>query len=305
MISDSDLVARCIKGEQSAWSLFFTRYNRHIDQQIIRIFHFNYFPYTEEDFIKVKNDVIDLIQVREKLENITNKEDIKPWLATVSRNKTRDYIRRKKSIRSAYDQEVTRDMVSLQDPLKSGSDYTHEDMVSRSEEVDDNPEKAMAKKVLLIIDGMEEKYRIPMKLHLIFYCYPLPSSEISTIAKTRGISPETVNKQIEQLRDDLLKKHDQAIKAEETSIVLAAYIDRLKGRLNHLRRYPEDRTLEVIKIEKEIEKKEVRLEKLRNIKSNPIVPPNKKIATILRLKSGVVSIRLFRAKKMLKNVNFA
>lgn len=304
MISDSDLISRCIKGEQSAWTLFFNQYNRHIDQQIIRIFHFHTYPYTEEDFHKVKDDVVDILQMPEKLEGIINLESIRAWLSTVARNKTHDYVRRRKSIRSAFEEEVDRDMVSLQDPLGSVSEYTLEDVVTQSEEVEAKPEKEITKSLISMLEEMDEKYRIPMKLYLIFHDYLLSPDEIENIAGRRGVSPEVVKKQIDQLMDRLLKKHEQTIKKEGKITIIASYVNRLKSQLYYLRQYPQDHHQKILKIEEDLRKKEAQLEKLIDKKSNPVVPSSKEIGAILELSSGVVSIRLFRARQALKKGGF-
>jgi len=304
MVSDSDIIARCIKGEQSAWSLFINQYNRHIDQQIIRIFHFHSYPPTEEDFLKVKDDVIDIIRMPAKLESITNRNDIRAWLSTVSRNKTHDYVRRKKSIRVAFDEETNKKMVSLQDPLGSAGNHTLEDVISHNEDVEDRPVHEMAGKVLRMLEGMDEKYRVPMKFYLIFHDYLLSSDEINNIARIRGVSPEVVKKQINQLIDRLLKKHEKSIRKEGKIIILTSYINRLKSRLHYLNQYPQDHQQKILEIEENLRKKETQLGKLIAKKSSPVVPSSKEIGAILGVRSGVVSIRLFRARKELKKFQF-
>ncbi len=304
MISDSDLVIRCIKDEQSAWSLFFNRYNRHIDQQIIRIFQFYSYPSTEEDFQKVKDEVIDIIRMPEKLESIINKEDIRPWLSSVARNKTLDYIRRRKSVRATFEEEVNKNMVSLQDPLGSASNYTLEEVIAQSEDVENKPEREVAERLLKMLEGMDEKYRIPLKLYLVFYDYLLSPNEIDKIARTNGVSPKAVKKQIDQLIDHLLKKHEQTIRKERKIIILTSYINRLKNHLNYLRQYPEDHHQKTLKIEEDLRKKEDQLGKLIDKRSSPVVSSSKEIGAILGVRSSLVSIRIFRARQVLKKGEF-
>lgn len=60
-------------------------------------------------------------------------------------------------------------MTSFQDLLGSAPEHTLEDVVAQNNEVEDKPEQEIARRVLSMLEGMDEKYRIPMKLYLIFH----------------------------------------------------------------------------------------------------------------------------------------
>ena len=151
-----------------------------------------------------------------------------------------------------------------------------------------------------VINSIEWIYRIILKLYLIFCDDILLLEDINRIASDRGVDADTVKKDISNMLGSLADKNEKAVLREGETMVVSAYLDRLKTRHEFLLQYSDQYGQEISEVEKTITRKKRRLKELLSENQKPIVPSNREMGTVLGLKNNTVNTRLFRARKILK-----
>ncbi len=298
--SDYDIINLCIQGDGCAWRSLFERYNDFIDHQIVRTFHLDYYPYTEEDFEQVKDNIIDILLAPGNLKKIDTPNRFKQWLARVSRNKTHDFVRAKKAIKNSVEEEAGKSSLSLQNPVGAEGDCTLEEMIGGGNPYADRPTDDIAEKTREFISSVEWIYQIPLKLYLIFCDDLLVSEDIRKIARERDVTLTIVKQGINSMLENLVKKHEKNICLEGEIRVTASYLNRLKARLDFLNQAGTGNNESINNIKLNIQQRESRLADLIQKNPKPVVPSNREIGEVLGVKEETVATRLFRVKKMIR-----
>jgi DNA-directed RNA polymerase specialized sigma24 family protein len=301
-LSDPVLFSRFISGDETAWQIFFESYNPLIDRQIIKTFHLDYYTYNDEDFDHVKNNIIDILLDGQSLSKIDDTGKLAQWLSRVCRNKTHDYVRQKKKVKSSFEEEVRRSTLSLQDFSGRDNDSTIEDMVPDKDGFTGKQESDDLINIRNIINSIEWIYQIVLKLYLIFCDDFLLFKDIDRIATDREVEAETVKKDLGAMLDNLAEKNEKVFLREGETMVVSAYISRLKSRYQFLQEYSERNSEEIGEVEKTITKKEQRLEDLLSENQKAVVPSNREIGTVIGQKDNTVNTRIFRARKLFKDM---
>ncbi|MBM4310561.1 MAG: hypothetical protein FJ119_06405 [Deltaproteobacteria bacterium] len=306
-LTNTELVARCCAGDNTAWRSFFERFNEFIDRQILRAFRLVDFEHEEHDFDTAKNAVVDILLDPRKLGAISEPERLKAWLATVCRSKARDVARARRSIKNSADEAAKRSMLSLQQSTgRSDSDSLLEhNVASDCPAPDCLYDEDLFAAVQSAIEALEWIYQCPLKVSLIFHADFLREADMLRIAAERSVSPGVVRDELSCLLDDLLRKHAANIRHEAALRVAAAYVERLKARCHMLANSCSARDEIATAARLELEKNEQRLAAILSGRNRPVTPGNVQIAAILGQKENVIATRLFRARKMLAHALLA
>jgi len=100
MGADTQLVERCLRGDQSAWNELVEEYSRYVYAIIMRGYRLS-----ESDAEDVFQDVF--ARVFERLETLRDDDALRGWIAQVTRNLCSDHLRRAHPTEELSDETVT------------------------------------------------------------------------------------------------------------------------------------------------------------------------------------------------------
>jgi RNA polymerase sigma-70 factor (ECF subfamily) len=98
MMTDSELVRRCIDKDQDAWSVLVSRYSRLVEIAAFRRLKKYGFHLPKDRIDDIRQDVFTAIWSKEKLKGVKGTNKISHWLAVVSGNMAIDHIRAGKNL---------------------------------------------------------------------------------------------------------------------------------------------------------------------------------------------------------------
>jgi len=301
-LSDSELTIRCSSGDDKAWNEFFRRYNYSIDRTIVRTMIANTgesFSGEDEEFWDIKGKVIERILI--KINEIREPSKIRSWVARICNNETIEWLRKKSAKSKAYQTYVENTAMSLEQPLDGEGDITLADLLPIENE-DDDELGEFVQEIEDSIDKLDEKYRLALKLLILFYNRP-NENDILEIARIRNIEKEVVEKEINEILDQSVQKQEEILKKEARKAILWAYIRRLESRIAYLKSSSRQDYERIQKKEEELQKSIRDRESLLKKPIPPVVPSYKDIARILgwgEEKAKALNILFFRARKLLR-----
>lgn len=298
--SDTELVYGCLRGDDEAWKEFLRRYNHRIDQAIVRTLRVKghkAISNDDEGFWEIKGEVIEkLLKGIDK--DITN---LRGWINKICQNETIEWLRKKGAKKRAYERFVEDTSLSLDQPMDEEGDRTLLDSIPiENKEVEESAD--LVRKVKDCIEELDERYRLALKLLTIFYD-PLSKEDIAEIARIRDTEKEVIEREINEITDQLVVKEEEILKKEAKKAFLWAYIHRLERHIAHLKSSPELYLEEIQKKEEELQKKITQRESLLKGSSPPVVPYYKDIARILGWgteKAKTLNTLFFHARKILE-----
>lgn len=187
--NDRYLVEVCIKKDISAWSRLVKKYSRLICISIENCVKKYGLSASSRDIEDIKQNILTDIWKNNRLESITNRDDISYWISIVSGNAAIEHFR-SREVRQA------RRATSLFD--KIGSKELHEILPSETANPRDELIRAEASdRIDEAIESLPEKERLMIKLHLIH------NKKYREIAEILSVPKGTVSNYIKRAKDKL------------------------------------------------------------------------------------------------------
>ncbi len=98
LLSDSSLVARCIRRERPAWNEFVERFSSLVFWAIKNKLEGAGYAYNRQDLEDIFQNVFVLLWDRGKLKQLRNRQNISGWLVMVAANCAHNFFRNKKAL---------------------------------------------------------------------------------------------------------------------------------------------------------------------------------------------------------------
>jgi RNA polymerase sigma-70 factor (ECF subfamily) len=190
------LIERCLAKDKEAWNEFVRRFRNLIYQSIRTRFSRTNFSYTTQDIEDVMQEIFLDLWERDKLEQVRDTQKIQAWLAIISQNRARDYMRQKVYRMSRVSTFVD-DAVEDKDLLES----LPSDGISVREELLNAELKSILDE---IIESLSAKARLVIGL---LYLHGKNHREIAQIMHLSTNTVSTIIRRAKiKIRDELIKR---------------------------------------------------------------------------------------------------
>ncbi|MFC1812777.1 hypothetical protein ACFL03_08800 [Thermodesulfobacteriota bacterium] len=299
-----ELIKLCLDGDKPAWNEFFRRYTNFINQQTIKVFVF----YSCLDLAKdtdVIHDVYEQIVIKlykkNALSQLKDPDKLIPWLKTVVRNKTKDWVGKYLSKKNLPERQAEHSTKSLETPIGKDGARNYIDILPHESECDAETQMKL-KKLLIAINKLRNEELWVFRLKLLFY-NPLDKEEIKQLEQFTGKPYKRLKTRLDEIMEKLLKKKnkkEQDLQSSSRVWSLIRYLETALLKDLKEQSFSDDERRER---ESEIDRRRKRMEALLRSAEQFIEPSNEEVADILDLEVGQVSVLRHRARKKLRSMN--
>ena len=212
---DADLIAGCIRGNQTAWKTFFHRFDKLIGSRVKQVFARNGYRYSDTQLELAMDYVIDHFIFKGALAGFRDSSSLPGFVATVTANATIDWYRTTVTAKLGYG------VVESMRPIKD-FDFLESAEFGSTESQPPTPDTANPA-------DLTKDERLLYLLLLIRY-RPLSTDDVAHLAELSGSRPESIQVALETLLQSLGEKNMASEEKFGQLHLLFVQIQILKGK---------------------------------------------------------------------------
>lgn len=313
-ISDSDLVLLCKLGDREAWDVFFRRFLPLIKSSIRKALK-QHDSSDEKSYygLDAVGEITELLifklYPKGILDLLVNISGLRPWLKTVVKNQTIEWLIAQGRLKHATRREVETGMLSLDAPLNQDTDSTLADTLADTIDVDIPGFQETQDYLEMLLHSVEDKsnrrdYWI-VRLSIISQI-PLEQSEEDSLVDFSPLSPTSARQLIQDMIEDVERRTNECDAKLGLAISLGSELKRLQYILWDMRGDDTPHGLaKYEQIQEECNEIEKRREKLSHDGMRIPRPRNAEIAAlvgILPKQESLVTTVLTRSREILLTI---
>lgn len=293
------LVAKCQAGARDGWNELF----EWCLQDIKKIIVYTLLRYGRED---LKNDdtIAEIVVsvytgTRNGIHGLKDPNGLKAWIATISRNKTLDFLNSLNTRQRKHKRHIENNTVTLDSSITADGTITIGDQVPAP--VTNFSFSRVLEESLSEINNLSELHQWAFRLKAIFY-NPFGTEEIESLSAYLNRPLETVRRQINALMDLLVEKSDQKESLLSEAALLQYEIETLRRRLFVLKDGAAA-SAETAHLKDVVVAKKRLLNQKEKQGQQVIAPSNSQVATILGIppeKANSIGVIVHRIRQRLK-----
>ena len=313
-ISDSDLVLQCKTGNREAWNEFFRRLRPLIKSSIRKALK-QYDSSDEKSYygLDAVGEITELLIFKLYptgiLDQLTNISGLRPWLKTVARNQTIEWLIAQGRLKHATRREIETGMLSLDTPLNQDTDSTLADTLADTQNIEIPGFQETLDYLEMLLQSVEDKpnrrdYWI-VRLSIISQI-PLEQSEEDSLVDFSPLPSTSARQLIQDMIEDVEQRTNECDAKLGLAISLGSELKRLQYLLWDMQCDDTPHGLAKFRqIQEECSKIEKRREKLSEDGQRIQRPRNAGIAALVGIapkQESFVTTVLIRSREKLRNI---
>lgn len=313
-LTDEELIRCCVQNSASNlyWGEFYRRFNKLIDKKIIKTLLKFEVICTIDIADELSFSVMEKIHGKQFQKKAVNHPNFPALLNDAILNVVRDWNRKRKRKKNAVRYAIETTMTSLDNVLEQGDGD-----IRLGETIADPKTNPQYQSYLEILREESEHLfqvagRLPAIQRLVFrasmmFYKELSDDDIQEVADKRSVKPEEIEKEIDAIMDELVKKNEHYEHQQNMVAIKSAFLVRLGHQLYELEKNPNTSIGKLNEVKKEITDKTKQLENLkRRAQKVEVYPSAAQVAHLLGMPEATqnnLGVWLSRAKEALDKIS--